>query len=883
MARLAIAAALLLTLACSTETQSTAGVDAWADTCPDGMTTLDGVAVDDTASDAGPDVVADTVVDSGQGADSVSDAVVDIAPISPSRWHQISSPLDDEFTARGLWGVEPDTLFAAGLAGTVLTPGEGDWEISLQEPELDILNAVSGSGPTDAWAAGMDGRLVRWNGERWEVPDSCDVDGDCAPDDPCRDGVCLEGTCVYESTFAPGCCGSTLLSFDFLEGLGMTVEDLYVDDPERGGLVWQVASLEDAESGDGRFTSAPSALYFGDPDKACEGRPCPDYDNGRAVGATATSEPFTIPILAQRATLNLQVFLDLEASRRYDIFEVLLLEGEQEFQVWSKDSLPTGSTGGRFVPVTVDLSRFIGRTMRLQLRFDSVEATDNAYEGVYVDDIEITSVCGELSEDPHFEETLWGLWGRTPDDYLAVGGEGTILRFDGQRWSRMAGGSYEVAADIDGASGEQMHVVGDGGLVIHGPKGGWMRLDGAVETNLNRVWVEGPGLALAVGDAGHGLRFDGHEWTALDMPTDVNLYGIDGVAANDAVAVGAGGTVLYWDGERWQAGGEPLTSWPLQDVSRLGPGDSVAVGGFGAVLRETAPRTWELVDAGVSEALNSVVHFASGEIMAVGFAGRFVHVLPDGSIDTGSAATNQTLFDIDGSGPDDLWAVGSQGSIVHWDGETWTAVPPVVDLPLSGVYVVAPDDVWVTAPGGILLRFDGSTWEIVRSTTHVTLRAVWSPSSSLAVAVGADATIMHFDGINWLHHFIEPVELPDSPDSEEPWYPDGALHAVWGTASDDIWAVGAAGLIVHWDGETWTYTQSLDDRRRTLWALWGRATDDIWAVGAEGVVLHWDGRYWQVEETDSISTLYGVWGIGEHVWAVGSLACILKREVEENQ
>jgi len=709
------------------------------------------------------------------------------------------------------------------------------------------------------------------------VPDACAADGDCAPGDPCRLGTCDEGTCDYVPTKAPGCCGAAVAAWDFDDGAqGFFFADLYADDPDHGGIGWQTASVTDAASGAPRYTSSPAALYFGVPDRPCPGAPasvCPDYDNGRKVGGTATSPTFALPADAERATLAFQLFLDVEASAHYDVLEVQVVEGEQVFPVWSKAELPTGTTRGRFLPLTADLSRFVGRTVAIRFHFDTREQTDNAFEGAYVDDVRVDTTCGALEEGIGVDETLWGVSAAASGDYLAVGGQGSILRYDGRRWRRMMGGG-ELPLAIAGSSVEDMHVVGLNGLALRGPKGGWTRVETGVSIALEAVWAASPSLALAVGEAGAALRWNGAAWETVSSGTAAALHAVHGSGPGDALAVGDGGTVLEWSGSSWAPSpASGMVAWHLHGVARLGAGQSWIVGDAGTLLRETAPGVWEDVPTGVNQTLYDVVAFPTGEVLAAGVGGRYLHRSPDGTLTDGLAAGARTVFALDGTGPTDVWGVGLEGALLHWDGVAWTEYPALTEASVTDVYAAAPDDVWAVAEGGTMLRWDGRAWSVVRSTTSATLRAVWAAGPNRAVAVGSTATILHFDGINWLQRPVEPVEIPGEDD---PWVIDAALHGVWGAAADDVWAVGAQGVVVHFDGETWTYAPTADERRRTLWAVWGRAADDVWAVGSEGVVLHWDGDAWTLQPANSVATLFGVWGLGADVWAVGSLGTILR-------
>jgi len=73
------------------------------------------------------------------------------------------------------------------------------------------------------------------------------------------------------------------------------------------------------------------------------------------------------------------------------------------------------------------------------------------------------------------------------------------------------------------------------------------------------------------------------------------------------------------------------------------------------------------------------------------------------------------------------------------------------------------------------------------------------------------------------------------------------LFGVWGSSATDVWAVGAKGTIIRWNGSTWTPVASGTDR--DLLAVRGTAPDDVWAVGGrEGdfrpTLLHWNGERW---------------------------------------
>src|SRR5512140_1637448 len=99
----------------------------------------------------------------------------------------------------------------------------------------------------------------------------------------------------------------------------------------------------------------------------------------------------------------------------------------------------------------------------------------------------------------------------------------------------------------------------------------------------------------------------------------------------------------------------------------------------------------------------------------------------------------------------------------------------------------------------------------------------WRPLSAVGLALGLGACS---GGIVRVHEDPEPVDL-SSPTSE-------SLTGIWGSSSTDLWAVGAAGTILHGDGRSWTPMAS--GVRETLHDVHGSGPSDVWASG-DGLVL----------------------------------------------
>jgi hypothetical protein len=95
-----------------------------------------------------------------------------------------------------------------------------------------------------------------------------------------------------------------------------------------------------------------------------------------------------------------------------------------------------------------------------------------------------------------------------------------------------------------------------------------------------------------------------------------------------------------------------------------------------------------------------------------------------------------------------------------------------------------------------------------------------------------------------------------------------SLMSIWGSGSSDVWAVGASGTIVHYDGKTWSVSPSGTTKR--LSSVAGSAPNDVWAVGEAGTILRFDGKSWSPADIASERTYLNVASAGpRHAYVAG--------------
>src|SRR6185295_13465639 len=85
--------------------------------------------------------------------------------------------------------------------------------------------------------------------------------------------------------------------------------------------------------------------------------------------------------------------------------------------------------------------------------------------------------------------------------------------------------------------------------------------------------------------------------------------------------------------------------------------------------------------------------------------------------------------------------------------------------------------------------------------------------------ISDSSDLSHFDGASWKTVRTDLV---------------GELAAVWGPASNDLWAAGSAGSIARYDGRTWhelTHQPIGAPYLRSFVAVHGASSSDVWAVG----------------------------------------------------
>jgi len=394
------------------------------------------------------------------------------------------------------------------------------------------------------------------------------------------------------------------------------------------------------------------------------------------------------------------------------------------------------------------------------------------------------------------------------------------------------------------------------------------------------------------------------------LPHGRALFDIWGTRADDLWAAGAEGALFHWNGAKWSAAPGPsdwiLGLWGATEDD------------FWTVTRSTLYHSLGDQYPNENEIFN-VWGVARDDVWAFQWPGALHWNGHEWTAYTGPHAEDLHLFSGWGTATDDVWAVGY--TIWHWDGESWQESLDLatlnrlcgyegveVRIQLEQVRGTSAQDVWVASDETCTLHFTVNGWERAEEGFNSLFEihgssdvgaidaqgdirrwngTAWEPIGKLGPSQGASAVwadtssqLWTVDGGGLVRHLRDGKWSEQSPawstTSEE-------LSDVHGTSPDNVWVVGRAGTLRHFDGTSWRPEESLTDE--DLSAIWAVSAEEAWAVGTDGTILHrtLDAKsgkaQWSAEFAEVEGDLNDVWAADANdVWCVGDNGAILRRQ-----
>ena len=289
---------------------------------------------------------------------------------------------------------------------------------------------------------------------------------------------------------------------------------------------------------------------------------------------------------------------------------------------------------------------------------------------------------------------------------------------------------------------------------------------------------------------------------------------------------------------------------------------------FGFRCVRSLPK-WEKMNSGTTSDLASVWGMNDTFLFAVGQGGTILQYKGQGWKSL-SSPTNQDLKGVWGgnvAGP--FYAAGFGSSLLIWNGSSWKSQPvgtTVHLLAVSGVSNSTSTWVWAVGSNSKVVHYDWPTWSNFSLAGNTWLRCVFAKNTS-GVWVGGDgATIHAFNGVKWTQMT---TGLPGTQIFYGIYSPSSSPQVVYAVGGNDS-------MITKYDGPGKSWSKEMG--AGTMYAIHGTSASNIFAVGPAGKILHYDGTTWSVDVSPTTEHLYGVWVAPSGVaFAVGTNGTILRR------
>lgn len=496
---------------------------------------------------------------------------------------------------------------------------------------------------------------------------------------------------------------------------------------------------------------------------------------------------------------------------------------------------------------------------------------------------------------------LRGLYAVGQDGW-AVGDDGVILRKRGDVFTPEASAGDVILRAVHGTSTGDAWAVGDRGTILHLGAGGWTRdTTFGLTEDLYSVWAMASDDVWAVGKRGAIAHYDGARWRSVTSSSTVDLTGVSGSPAA-LYAVGmlsspiAEPTILRRDGASWVAATTSTSAFygvwvsAQGDVFAVGPNQRlmrhlVSDGGWGesyfggpepvrhsyAITGNADGELWIALHHGLIQHHFDETH--SEQVGAIGGTTALAAITGSSATDVWIAGERVLRRNVGGwsfvaqpstsglifvASPTDAWTA-EQGAAHHFDGTRWTRTTFPNTVAPTGIWASATDDVWIVSSSFHRAHWNGRRWSIVESPGGES--GIWgSAADDIWVSMTSTGAMGRYDGARW---------------SLVPTGRAAGTLAVFGTARDDVWAIGVDGAALHYDGTRWSVVR--DDPARPLLAGFARGRSDVWASGPGGLTHHFDGAAWTEIPSNVPQALTGIWAAptGE-VLAVGDRGAVLR-------
>ncbi len=233
----------------------------------------------------------------------------------------------------------------------------------------------------------------------------CLGDADCDDGNACTVDTCTANVCKsHPDASKASCCAPSTLFSDNFDTQPLT----NWKDSGNNSLVVFWRSNPKGGDPDVGSNGGGGSLYFGNSIFTNYDDPSP-LPNGEGPHGTACAKPVQLDAGTNYKLLTFDLNLDTEwsdmppaqylnppipGSSKLDWFSVQIFNGGNYDTVWSSDAIQ-GSTQGKWLPVTVALDAYAGKSIQVCVRFDAGDGVLNNKPGAAIDNLAVNVACQE--------------------------------------------------------------------------------------------------------------------------------------------------------------------------------------------------------------------------------------------------------------------------------------------------------------------------------------------------------------------------------------------------------------------------------------------------------------------------------------------------------
>jgi hypothetical protein len=386
-------------------------------------------------------------------------------------------------------------------------------------------------------------------------------------------------------------------------------------------------------------------------------------------------------------------------------------------------------------------------------------------------------------------QTLRRVHAISPSLAYAVGDSGTVVRYDGTRWSALIPPNATLNwTAVHVRSPTQVYITGSRQVptylqetyVFDGTA--WQLVPVADNNGMGSFFTLGTDFYIA-GYNGVIMRLENGRF-ALSAPREGWVYYANAWSNGQTVMLaGSYGHSALYNGTTTQR----LTSIATYDaIWATGP-NAIYAGGYRGFIDFWDGATWTPIRGDNRQSLQTMWGDATGTVWAGGTYGTMVRIRGR-VVDSVAAPTGAMTTAIFGFHPDSVWAVTDAAEVMRWTGGSWTSSTRL-GAALRGLHGTSTRNLFAVGDNGYIARYNGSTWSQEPSGVTSRLWSVYAPDSTTAFAVGDSAVLQRIGG-NW---------RVVTPTAGTPFF-----RWIKGSNGRDIYAGGCSNSRVwRYDGVSW--------------------------------------------------------------------------------